>query len=409
MDFGDKGADMPAVNPFALIPDGSAWIVLTQGMRGLPGGSSPPPPGTFVASFNGRTDTVMPAAGDYAIADITGLVAALAAKQAASSVLSSLAGLTITSNTLAYGNGAGTFATTPFTAFARTLLDDADAAAMRTTLDLPNTFLSLTGGTLTGTLVITSESLMVTTINEGSIHVAGGPIGDNSSIVGGTITAVTGNFSGLVTASGGVTSLPSPTASSDAATKSYVDTLITGLKWKASARVATTANGTLATAFANGQTVDGVTLATGDRILLKNQTTATQNGIYTVNASGAPTRATDADTGTELFSAVLFIDAGTASAGKSYRCTNATVPTIGSTNITFADFNSVTGALIAANNLSDVLNQSTARDNLGLTIGTNVQAYSATLAAVVAGTYTGAASITLAGGFPAPASSSPMS
>ena len=55
-----------------------------------------------------------------------------------------------------------------------------------------------------------------------------------------------------------------------------------------SVRVATTANGTLSSAFANGQTVDGVTLATNDRILLKNQSTGSENGIYTVNASGAP-------------------------------------------------------------------------------------------------------------------------
>lgn len=63
---------------------------------------------------------------------------------------------------------------------------------------------------------------------------------------------------------------------------------------------ATTANGTLATAFENGDTVDGIVLATGNRILIKNQSAPAENGIYTVNASGAPTRATDFDSWTEI-------------------------------------------------------------------------------------------------------------
>src|SRR3954469_17985043 len=71
-----------------------------------------------------------------------------------------------------------------------------------------------------------------------------------------------------------LTGLTDPTSAQDAATKAYVDAASQGLDVKASVRVATTANGTFASAFANGQTVDGVTLVTGDRILLKNQSTA---------------------------------------------------------------------------------------------------------------------------------------
>jgi hypothetical protein len=123
---------------------------------------------------------------------------------------------------------------------------------------------------------------------------------------------------------------------SQKAVKSYVDNLITGLYWKSAVRVATTTNGTLATAFANGQTVDGVVLATGNRILLKNQTTATENGIYTVNASGAPTRATDSDTGAELVNATVLVSEGTVNADTQWTCTNNSTITIGSTNITFA-------------------------------------------------------------------------
>ena len=79
------------------------------------------------------------------------------------------------------------------------------------------------------------------------------------------------------------------------ASKTYVDGLVQGLSVKDSVRAATAVAGTLATSFENGDTVGGVTIATNDRILIKNQVTATENGIYIVNASGAPTRAADAD------------------------------------------------------------------------------------------------------------------
>ena len=83
------------------------------------------------------------------------------------------------------------------------------------------------------------------------------------------------------------------TAKSEA--QSYADALVQGLNVKDSVRAATAVAGTLATDFDNGSTVGGVTIATNDRILIKNQATASENGIYVVNASGAPTRASDAD------------------------------------------------------------------------------------------------------------------
>ncbi|MBL8752279.1 MAG: hypothetical protein JNK15_03175 [Planctomycetes bacterium] len=106
-------------------------------------------------------------------------------------------------------------------------------------------------------------------------------------------------------------------------------------KWKQSVRVATTTNGTLATAFANGQTVDGVTLATGDRILLKAQSAAADNGIYTVNASGAPTRATDGNTGTKLVSAHVPVEQGSANADTVWVCTTNSI-TLGTTAQTWS-------------------------------------------------------------------------
>jgi hypothetical protein len=104
---------------------------------------------------------------------------------------------------------------------------------------------------------------------------------------------------------------------------------------KDAVRVATASAGTLASSFENGDTVDGVTLATGDRILIWRQVTATENGIYTVNASGAPTRATDADTASEIWKCSFVVLVGTTHGGTWFFNTNATSPTIGATNLTF--------------------------------------------------------------------------
>lgn len=111
-----------------------------------------------------------------------------------------------------------------------------------------------------------------------------------------------------------ITGLADGTAATDAATKGQVDLAANGLDAKQSVRAATTAAGTLATSFANGQTIDGITLATGDRILIKNQASAQENGIYIVAASGAPARAGDMDVWTEVPGAFTFVELGTANA-----------------------------------------------------------------------------------------------
>lgn len=116
----------------------------------------------------------------------------------------------------------------------------------------------------------------------------------------------------------------------------YVDAKVAGLSWKQAVRAATTVAGTLASSFANGSVIDGVTLATGDRILVKNQSTASENGIYIVAASGAPTRATDADAGAELVNATVFVSEGTTLADTQWTCSTNAPITVGSTLLAFA-------------------------------------------------------------------------
>jgi len=125
---------------------------------------------------------------------------------------------------------------------------------------------------------------------------------------------------------------------SQKAVKTYVDIAIQGVKWKASVRVATTAAGTLASSFENGDTIDGVVLATGDRILIKDQADPKENGIYTVNASGAPTRALDSNTSAEIPGSAVGVMEGTANAEKAFINTNDATFTLGSDNVTYVSF-----------------------------------------------------------------------
>lgn len=119
-----------------------------------------------------------------------------------------------------------------------------------------------------------------------------------------------------------------PSVPFGAATKNYIDNLITGLTWKSAAVVATTSNITLS----GEQIIDG-TLTSSSRVLVKNQTTQTQNGIY-VSSSGAWIRSTDADTGSELVGATIYIETGSTNSSTQWSCSNTSI-TIGTTNITF--------------------------------------------------------------------------
>ena len=138
---------------------------------------------------------------------------------------------------------------------------------------------------------------------------------------------------------GGTVKVSTPVATTDAANKSYVDSVAAGIDWKQSVRVATTAAGTLATDFENLDTVDGVVLATGNRILIKNQSTGSENGIYVVNASGAPTRASDMASGSSASGAAVFVEEGTTNADSGWVCTSdAGSDVVGTNSLVFTQF-----------------------------------------------------------------------
>jgi hypothetical protein len=148
-------------------------------------------------------------------------------------------------------------------------------------------------------------------------------------------TIATQAASSVALTGGTITGLGSPSVSSDAATKSYVDTAVAGIRTRAVCRAASTANVVIASALENGDTLDGVTLATGNRVLLKDQTSALENGIYTVVASGAASRDTEFDIISELAGQMVVIQEGTSNADKFFLCTTDSSATLGVSSITF--------------------------------------------------------------------------
>jgi hypothetical protein len=115
--------------------------------------------------------------------------------------------------------------------------------------------------------------------------------------------------------------IKTPTAGTHAANKAYVDSVAQGLDIKPSVRCATSANVDLATALASGEVVDDITLATGDRVLVKHQTEQKENGIYVVNAVGAPSRAADLAAGSRAAGAFVFVESGTVLQDSGFVCT----------------------------------------------------------------------------------------
>lgn len=122
-----------------------------------------------------------------------------------------------------------------------------------------------------------------------------------------------------------ITGLSPGTNGTDAVNLNQLNASSLGLSWKQTVRAASTANGTLATAFVTGATLDGVVLAAGDRILLKNQTAGAENGIRIVGA-GVPARAADANTAALLLQATVGVQEGTVNADTAWQnTTNAPI------------------------------------------------------------------------------------
>ena len=219
---------------------------------------------------------------------------------------------------------------------------------------------SVTNTMLAGSIAnekLTNSSITINgtaTALGGSINITSGVSSVNGTTSQIAVSATTGDITlslpNAVVFPGTVTLNAAPTVDLEAATKGYVDSVAQGLDIKASVKAATTENGTLATAFDDGSVIDGVTLATGDRILIKNQTDATANGIYVVAASGAPTRSTDMNAAAEFPGAFTFVEQGTTNADTGYVCTNNSV-IVGTTEITFAQFSGA-GSYVAGNGIT---------------------------------------------------------
>ena len=169
------------------------------------------------------------------------------------------------------------------------------------------------GGTVDGT-AINNSTIGATTPNSGAFTTV---TVDNLNINGNTISSTSGdialspNGSGVINASTSrITGVVDPTGAQDAATKAYVDAVKVGLDFKDSVRVASTANLTIS---GPGPAIDGITLSSGNRVLVKNQSTGSQNGIYVFNGGAtAMTRATDADSNAEVTSGLfVFVEEGT--------------------------------------------------------------------------------------------------
>lgn len=152
------------------------------------------------------------------------------------------------------------------------------------------------------------------------------------TLTGKTLTG--GTISGLAVAS---TMAGDPTTALQIATKQYVDGLLAGLGKRSTVRAASTANVVIASALENGDTLDGVTLATGDNVLLKDQTDPAENGIYTVVASGAASRDDLFDTYDEHPGSLININEGTANDNALYQCTSNEGGTLGTTAIAYSN------------------------------------------------------------------------
>jgi hypothetical protein len=237
---------------------------------------------------------------------------------------------TFTSTSVLLGNGTSAIQSSGMT-YATNTLTLPRIVSNDTTASTSNS----TGAILTsGGIGISNSTDAVSTTNGGSISTAGGLAVAKKIFVGDV-----GSFSNTINMNNTkIINLATPTTSSDAVTKSYVDLAVQGLDTKQSVVVATTVSGTLASSFQNGSVVDGITLATGNRILIKDQANV-DNGVYTVNVSGAPTRATDFGSGSSVAGSFMFVERGTVNADTGWVCSSDIgSDVVGTNTLTFTQF-----------------------------------------------------------------------
>jgi len=256
------------------------------------------------------------------------------------------------------------------------------------TVTLPPTTTTLVGTDATQTLTnktFTSPDINTPDIDGGTVD---GTVIGGSTAAAGTFTAIVGtslvvdnitadtntisttNSNGdLVLSPNGTGTVTVPSGYKNRAgfganslvSKEYVDAVKVGLDFKDSVRVASTGNLTLT---GPGAAIDGITLSSGDRVLVKDQSTASQNGIYIFNGSGSTmTRATDADADAEVTSGMfVFVEEGTVNADNGFVLTTDGSITVGSTSLAFTQFSGA-GAIVAGDGLTKSGNQIDANDD----------------------------------------------
>jgi|14BtaG_2_1085337.scaffolds.fasta_scaffold00272_11 hypothetical protein len=220
------------------------------------------------------------------------------------------------------------------------------------------TTVDINGGTIDGAVIggasaaaITGTTITATTLTDGTASISSGDITGVTSLAVDNVT-VNGNDISTTNSNGNLTLSPNgngtvtvPSGYKDRTgfgatslvSKEYVDAVKVGLDFKDSVRVATTGNISISTAPA---AIDGVTLSSDDRVLVKDQSTGSQNGIYVFNGSGsAMTRATDADANAEVTSGMFtFVTEGSVNADSGFVLTTDGSITVGSTALAFAQF-----------------------------------------------------------------------
>jgi len=184
--------------------------------------------------------------------------------------------------------------------------------------------------TAIGNLAKTNGNLIV---GNGSTWVAESGSTARTSLGLGTIATQASDNVSLT--GGSITGLGEPSSNSDASTKSYVDQAVAGLRTRIIAECASTANVNLTNGLEAGDTIDGVTLVAGDRVLVKDQSTASENGLYLAVSSGAASRDPEHDSIAELSGGMVVVNQGSANDNKIFLCTTDNTGSVGSTSITY--------------------------------------------------------------------------